>query len=251
MAKIDTLTLRVRAPEAQRRFYRDILGMSELEDGRVAYSSREVALKFIEADEPYVARPSDLYWKIAVSVPNIELAREQLIRQGIDCTEPQQFRDVGYLVHFVDPEGFTVELIDHWFKGERPHETHNEELFGGGAHLSLVTLRTADIAAIEPELVSWGMTPLSVQSVDPPGFTLYFYGFTAETPPKSDLEAIENRSWVYRRSYTVLELQHLPNSHVESPQTESVSGYGGLSISSVQTDIQCEQLRICSELATS
>eukprot|EP00438_Fugacium_kawagutii_P006511 Skav209104 [mRNA] locus=scaffold179:131723:132052:+ [translate_table: standard] len=52
------------------------------------------------------------------------------------------------------------------------------------------------------------MKLLSVQPVEPHRFTLYFLAYTEENPPKSDLEAVENREWLWQRPYTTLELQH-------------------------------------------
>ncbi len=244
LPKLDTLTLRVKNPDKQRKFYIDVLGMSDIGDGRVAYSQQEVAIRFVAAQEPYEPKPEDVYWKIALSVPNIDLAYDQLHRAGMNCSEPNQFRDVGYLAKFIDPEGFTVELIDHWFKGDRPNEAYNESLLGGGAHLSLITLRTGDIAAVQPDILSWGMKPLSVQPVEPYGFTLYFYGFANETRPDENLEAIENRTWVYQRPYTVLEIQHVHVLEAESRPAQDACGYQGLTISSANLAGASERLGI-------
>ncbi|MGH1492140.1 MAG: VOC family protein [Acidimicrobiales bacterium] len=242
MAKLDTLTLRVTDPQAQRQFYCDAFGMSDRGDGRVGYSSRETAIRFEIAEGAYVPQPADNYWKIALSVPNIELAWAQLQEAGVSCSEPEQFRDIGYLAHATDPAGFTVELIDHWFEGDRPAAMYDKTLLGGGAHLSLITLRTADIAAIEPDFLRWGMTPLAVQPVEPYGFTLYFYAFTDERPPSANLQAIENRPWLYQRPYSVLEIQHVHDLSVESPPAQGSSGYGGLTISS--TDVETISARL-------
>ncbi len=118
MPKFETLILYVANPEAQREFYCSILGMTDQGDGRIGYSPDEVSLKFLKANTSYAPQPSDLYWKIALSVPDIDLACEQLNKRGVSCSKPDQFRDIGYLAHFQDPESFTVELIDHWFKGD-------------------------------------------------------------------------------------------------------------------------------------
>lgn len=249
MAHFETLTLRVIDPDAQRKFYCEVLGMSDQGDGRVGYSALETSLRFVKADTPYAPMPSDLYWKIALSVPNIDLADAQLRERGVQCSEPTQFRDVGYLANFQDPEGFTVELIDHWFKGDRPADALDDAMLGGGAHLSLITLRTADIAAVEPEILSWGATPLSVQPVDAFGFTLYFYAFTDETPPNgNDLAAIENRTWVYRRPYSVLELQHVHAMEGEVAPRENSRGYAGVIIGSTTRQMNSDRLKISSEI---
>ena len=249
MAKLDTLTLCVADPEAQRKFYCDILGMSEIEDRVVSYSDRQAAIKFVKTEGAYYdPKSSDLYWKIALSVPNIELACEQLQASGVDCSDPHQFRDVGYLAHFKDPEGFPVELIDHHFKGERPTVEINDSRLGGGAHLSLITLRVADISAVEPEILNWGMKPLSVQTVEPRGFTLHFYAFTDEIPPNADLHALQNRTWVYQRPYTVLEIQHVQALEEEIPPSNKTCGYGGISVSGIDRPIESSRLRITGEL---
>ncbi len=229
MEKLDTLTLRVMHPEKQKAFYRDMLGMLELDDRRLAYSPDEVALNFIQAEARYVPQPNDLYWKIAISVPDINLAHRQLAARGVTCSEPKQFRDVGLLAHAQDPEGFVIELIDHWFEGERPEMWIDESRLGGGPTLNLVTLRTDDIARLESEILEAGMRPLSVQPVESHGFTLYFYAFTNERPPKPDLTAIENRTWVYQRPYSVLEIQHLRETEVQPPRTNDGAGYESLS----------------------
>lgn len=219
-------------PDVQKEFYCEILGMRDLGDGRIGYHEQEVAIRFVEAKLPYAPSPEDLYWKIALSVPNIDLACSQLRNLGVECSEPNQFRDVGYLAKFLDPEGFSIELIDHWFKGDRPNGEYDETLLGGGAHLSLVTLRTSDISAIEPDILRTGMTPLSVQPVEPFGFTLYFYGPPGEKSPNPDLTAIENRTWTYRRPYTVLEVQHVHSGISERVPAENEGGFESLAISS-------------------
>ena len=247
MPELQTLTLRVSDPDAQRRFYCDVLGMSERGDGRVGYADRELALRFVAAEAPYAPQPSDLYWKIALAVPNIDLACEQLRARGAPCSTPAQFRDVGYLAKVSDPEGFTIELIDHWFQGERPTEdieVVDDTRLGGGAHLNLVTLRTADISDVEPDILSLGMTPLSVQLVEPRGFTLYFYAFTDETPPNPDLQAIENRTWVYQRPYTVLEIQHVHALEAETTPDENAGGYGGVAIGFAEAPVNLRRLMI-------
>lgn len=229
MAHIETLTLRVSDPAAQVAFYRDMFGMSDLGAGRVGYSGAEAAIQFEQAQTPYAPQGSDLYWKIALSVPDIELAVAQLRARGVPCSDPRQFRDVGYLAHAADPEGFGIELLDHHFQGQRPAGlVLDETRLGGGAHLSLITLRCGNIADVEPALLRQGMSPLSVQDVSAFGFTLYFYAFTDERPPKPELSAVENRSWIYRRPYTVLEIQHVHDLDAETHPQPGAAGYGGV-----------------------
>ena len=232
LAKLDLLNLRVMNLEAQTRFYCDVLGMRELGSARIGYSDRQAAIRFLPANEPYSPTHKDLYWKIALSVPNIELAYEQMRRAGVQCSVPHQFEDVGYPAHFKDPEGFSIELIDHVFKNHRRAKKVDPNLLGGGAHLSLVTLRTADIEAVEPVLLDRGMRKLSVQPLHSYGFTLHFYAFTDEHPPDGELAAVSNRTWVYQRPYTVLEIQHVHDLAEESDQPQDAAGFEGLEIAS-------------------
>ena len=244
MSKLHILALRALRPDAQRGFYRRVLGMATQDSGGLGYSDREMNLRFVQSETSYRPQPSDLYWKIAVSVPNIELAYQQLVARGARVSVPHQFRDVGYLAHVTDPEGFTVELIEHWFQGDRPSQSVDKTLLGGGPHISLLTLRTADIASVERDLLKAGMKPLGVQPVEPYGFTLYCYGFTQETPPDPDLTAIENRTWLYRRRYTVLEIQHVQGLDVETHPLNQAGGFVGISVHPSAPTIHVKRLRL-------
>ena len=52
-----------------------------------------------------------------------------------------------------------------------------------------------------------------MQDVAAYGFDLHFYAFTHESPPDPDLWAVENREWLWKRSYTTLEFQHVQGAH--------------------------------------
>lgn len=131
-AKVDSLLLRVCDPQAQRQFYRDVLGLTEFKDGSVGYGGAEVRIHFLQAEQRYNPQPNDVYWKIAIAVPDIELAWRQLTDKGIVVGVPRQLRDVGYLAHFSDSEGFVIELIEHWLEGNRPDQSLDSALIGGG-----------------------------------------------------------------------------------------------------------------------
>ena len=55
------------------------------------------------------------------------------------------------------------------------------------------------------------MRSMSIQPVRDRGFTLYFYTWSQERLPCPDLEAVENREWLWSRPYALVELQHLEN----------------------------------------
>ncbi len=232
MTKIDKVKLRCMDPEAQRRFYSDILGMQRFDDGTVGYGDAQARLEFTQASEPYHPGPHDRYWKIALAIPDIALACRQLASFGVETGAPIQFKDIGYLAHFKDPEGFTIELIDHAFDGEQSAGHIDKTKLGGGAHLNLLTLRTENIEVMRGACTAWGMVPLSIQPVDGYGFTLYFFAFTNDVPPDcNNLHAVENRPWLYQRPYTVLEFQYLHEQPVIETDTGDSAGYAGFTIS--------------------
>ena len=244
MANIKTIVFRSFNPEKQRQFYCDVLGMTEFSDGSVGYGGEQATLVFNKTNAPYEPGPNDLYWKIALSVPNIELACRQLVDKGITVGTPEQFQDIGYLAHFTDPEGFTIELIEHWFKGQRQDEAIEPDSLGGGVHINLLTLRTANIDNIIELSRNWGMKLLSIQPVENYNFTLYFFAFTSDTPPSSDLQALENRAWLYQRKYTVLEIQHRHSHSIIRPPAAQQAGYAGAVFASEKGEVYSEELRI-------
>lgn len=236
MATIESLMLRTANVQSQRQFYCDILGMQEFIDGSVGYGAEQARIHFLPAQGDYQPQSNDLFWKIALAVPDIELAHRQLTSQGIQVGMPRQFQDIGYLAHFTDPEGFTVELIEHWFEGNRPNIPINSSLLGGGAHFNLITLRTVNINTVIDFCTSCRMTLLSIQSVENYGFSLYFFAFTADVPPSSDLRSVANREWLYQRRYTLLEIQHVQNNSYIIPSSDAHPGYAG----TVFSDLSCE-----------
>lgn len=246
MPRIDRITLRGRDPHAQQKFCIDILGMVSRENGTIGYGEKEADLIFEPAVEPYQPSNRDVYWKIALAVPDIELACDQLLRRGVQVGAPRQFQEIGYLAHFQDPEGFTIELIAHWLKGNRSNIQHDPLRLGGGASLNLLKLRTHDIPPLHKNFLDWGMTPLYVQQVAGFGFTLHFYAFTDEHPPNPDLTAVENREWLYQRPYTLLEIQEMEGASRMHPTPGGVAGYAGAKLASMDQDLPPNDLQISS-----
>lgn len=210
------VALNVVSPEALAEFYVETLGMraEPLGDSlRLSYGRWGACIELRQSPSraPYLHDGLDTYWKIGITLPDIDLAQEQLRRGGVAVTEPRQFQEIGYMCHFADPEGFQVELLQHTFAGEpRTAEGDPARALGGGAEIGQVTLRTTDIDAdLDRYQAQKGMTLLSVQPVAGRGFTLFFLADTDERPPDPDLEAVANRPWLWQRPYTTLELQHL------------------------------------------
>jgi len=233
--RLSAVVLNVSDPERLAEFYCRVLGMERSErDGHIAagYGRAGAALVFkpAEASGPYAHRSTDRYWKIALTVPDVDCAHAQLLENGVNASTPHQFRDVGYLSHFTDPEGHIIELVQHTFAGEAKTRLGDPDApLGGGAEIGLVTLRSTDIAKdIDRCEAATGLKYLVREQVFDLGFDLYFLGNPDDAPPSSDPDALINRPWIYQRPYTVLEFQHLKNhGRVDAP-VSGQNGYQGL-----------------------
>ncbi len=233
------LTLRISDSDTSLRFYVELLGMTLFETRRIEGREHHF-LGYMTADLPpeafdierwqsccllelvvvpegqqFVVRQqpdaSAGYWKIALSLPELDVARERLVEHGVAVDEPRQVGDIAYLCHFQDPDGYCIELIQHDFlQNHTPATADSRFKLGSQTVFSLITLRVKDAeASLRFYTENLGMRLLSVQPVAARGFTLYFLSLNDEAPPHADLEAVENREWLWRRPYTLLELQHV------------------------------------------
>lgn len=213
MPRLTAVRLCVSDPAELARFYVDHLGMTlSLDDRewRLGYPGEDADLILLPGAPSYQHKSTDRYWKIGVTLPNVDLAFGQLRAAGIQVTQPKQFRDIGYMCHLSDPEGHQIELLQHHFYGNRPVDAGDPaQPLGGGAHIGQITLRTGNIAAERQIAQTHGMTLLSIQPVTDYGFDLYFWAFSSEHPSNPDLHAVENREWLWQRPYTTLEFQHV------------------------------------------
>lgn len=209
------VSLSVSDPQKLASFYCDILGMRQSVVGgeiAVGYGGQgaSLVLKQAACGPAYRHNPDDRYWKIAITLPDMDVAHEQLVAKGIGVTEPRQFQEIARMCHLADPEGYIIELLQHSFEG-KPLTTKGDPSLplGGGAQIGLITLRTdnidRDMKHCRDDL---GMAYLSRQAVTDRGFDLYFFAFTDEQPPNPDVNAVENREWLWQRPYTSLEFQH-------------------------------------------
>lgn len=214
LPRLVELSLNVLAPEKLVDFYCNILGMLRLGSRdaiAVGYENGDVCLTFQPSDarETYRHAPTDRYWKIAITLPDLDVAYAQLRDRGIQVTAPHQFRDIAYMSHLSDPSGHVIELLQHTFEGNAKTQTGDPGLpLGGGARIGLITLRTDDIQGeLHNCCDDLGMHYLSRQDVPDLDFCLHFAAFTNETPPDPDINSVENREWLWQRPYTVLEFQ--------------------------------------------
>lgn len=224
--RLSGLRLRVADPEQLGTFYTDVLGMSVQAQGvslRIGYLGQDADLLLMPGGGGYSHDTGQRYWKIGITVPDVDLAAAFLRGKGVEVSDPKQFMDIGYMSHLKDPEGFVIELLQHDFEGNRPANAADPNEPFAQACIGQITLRTGDMAAEDAFCRDQGMRLLSMQDVGQYGFDLHFYAFTDEVPPNPDPWAVENREWLWKRPYTTLEFQH-----VDGAQFSNVPDYRGL-----------------------
>ncbi|MEX0306156.1 MAG: VOC family protein [Ruegeria sp.] len=234
--RIAALRLRVANPDELAMFYRDVLGMSVRIEGanrRVGYPGQDADLLLMPGGGGYSHDRGQRYWKIGITLPDVDLVADSLRQKGVQISEPGQFLDIGYMCHLQDPEGFVIELLQHDFEGNRPDGAASPDAPFAAACIGQITLRTGDIAAEDTFCRSLGMSLLSLQDVEPYGFDLHFYTFTSDAPPNSDLWAVENREWLWKRPYTTLEFQHIPNARFAP-----VPDYSGIEVVGLENPLK-------------
>lgn len=211
MPRLSGIRLCVSNPAELADFYVTHLGMTASRDGdhwRVGYAGQDADIVLLPGGSAYEHSRTDIYWKIGITLPNVDIAHAQLIAAGLAVTDPHQFRDIGYMGHLADPAGFQIELLQHDFQANRPVSAGNPNLpLGGGARIGQITLRSGADTPLPTPYAELGMRQLSIQPLPDLGFTLHFFAFGQENPPNDDLEATENREWLWKRPYTTLELQ--------------------------------------------
>lgn len=216
-------------------FYRSVLGMQHIQFGTdeysCAYSATGCRIVFRErAVGPFINRDTNQYWKVGITVKNLDVAVRYIREQGVDVSTPRQFRDIGYMSHLTDPNGFNIELLQRRFEGREQAVAEGHPV-GVQATLAHITLRVTDIESAKryfgDEL---GMRLMSVQPVAGYRFCLYFYTWSDEALPNTDLESVHNREWLWARPYAFIELQHLQAPDAVIHKREShIAGFEGFS----------------------
>ncbi|MEM6986027.1 MAG: VOC family protein [Pseudomonadota bacterium] len=151
------------------------------------------------------------YWKIGIALADVDRARAALVARGVEVTSAQQFADIGYLCHLKDPDGYSIELIQHTF-GPRvvPSVVAEDQALGVQPTLAHITLRVADAArSLAFYTEQLGMHLVARQDVRTHGFSLYFLACQTELPPVDDWADRRHREWLWQRPYSLLELQHV------------------------------------------
>lgn len=170
------------------------------------------------AMSPVNSGSSKIYWKIGITTYDVDYAQKVLQSKRVGVSGASQFEDIGYLGHLSDPNGYGIEMLQHDFEqtfrakinkhGKQPPK--DDFPLGYPCCIGQITLHSNDIKKTEDFYQGLlGMKLLSVQDVSQYGFTLYFYAWTNENPPKSDVrDASVNREWLWKRPYTTIEIRH-------------------------------------------
>lgn len=183
---------------------------------RIPGESQSCSLKFLPDEQVkvgYSHKGNDLYWKIGLAIDDVDAASKCL-----GCSPGSQFLDIGFLTHLADPAGFCIELLQTTFEAssaqrarrlaDRAASAAATSRLGQFVIGQITTRITEPTQSLDFYQKVLGMKLLSIQPVKRYNFTLYFLAYTEETPPNADLEAVENREWLWQRPYTTLELQH-------------------------------------------
>lgn len=179
------------------------------------------------AANPAVPQASDAYWKIGITVADLDQAVRWLDSQNWPVSRPRQFQDIGYLCHLQDPDGLSIELLQHGFDGNTGVAPDGHAI-GAQATTAHLTLRVNDLPlAKDYSSRHLGLSLMSVQPVSDYGFSLYFYGPGTEQLPTDDLKSVSIREWLWRRPYTLLELQHLEQPVTLTHSADDVARFTG------------------------
>jgi len=253
MGKLSEHVIRVANAKSLASWYKTVMGMTVAEDtNRNAWTAFypgdgvKLVFKEVDGDSKYQASRDSCYWKIGVTVRDVDLARERIMATGTQVSPPNQFMEIGYLCHLADPNGFTIELLQHKFQKNFVKKSPDSSLtLGQPAVIGQITTRAKDIeASLKVYRDILGMKLLSIQDVSAYGFCLYFLAFTDEEPPHpEDLSNVSNREWLWERPYTTLEIQHRPGKECE-PMGDKGEGVDHLVMEVANLDIILENLNV-------
>ena len=152
IGKLSGVVFRVEDVKKISEFYSEILGMSVEENNICRYPGDGAQIKLIQTRSSSKAseanKKKSVYWKIGLSLPDVDLARSKILQfGGIEVSTPTQFRDIGYLCHLADPEGRSIELLQHSFASNFVKPVENPEMaLGQDSLIGQITLRCSDIS---------------------------------------------------------------------------------------------------------
>ena len=188
------------------------------------------------------------YWKIGLVLQDVDSA-VQCLSKHVPVSTANQFVDVGYLTALQDPHSYNIELLQDTFQvnfkemdGEKIGPLNQPYI----PSLGQITIRCRNAE----ETCNFYTKVLGMKLVctQVPGnrypFTLYFFAYTTEKPPNEDVSAVENREWLYQKSFCQIEVQHKhnlpPNFNYKTHNREGSIKLGHVGIS---VHVSQEQIR--------
>ncbi|MCK8521532.1 hypothetical protein M0D21_08130 [Aquimarina sp. D1M17] len=234
--KLQSFTLQIFDPKQTLPFYIDVLGYTLLKEATIDDSTYFdlgfkntnffIQLKYTPQLEKRVYQEAAIhnYWKYSLFVDDIQKAYRNVQKHNFPIGEPYQFDDIGYLSHTEDTEHHKVEYIQKTFRQNTPVQTEEPTALG------LLTIRTKDpVKTIKLYEDILGMKLFVRMYVNRgKGFTLYFLGDQDLEAPNPDIDAIENREWMYQQSHLFIEIQHYWNSEQDDNFVLEVTDKNGL-----------------------
>ena len=222
--KLTHLQLGIQYPEKTIAFYVEVLGMlhidtivePELTTYVLQFKARGLKLELLHEKHAhgigiYQEKRLDNYWKFSLFVSDIERIYGIMHNKRYTIGEAYQFRNIGYLSHTKDPENHQIEFIQKTFKFKgssiAPNSTYP---LLECPEFGLITIRSKDpLKSIRFYESIFEMKLYVRMYVDRGnGFTLYFLGKKELQVPNLDIDAIENREWMYQQKEIFIEIQH-------------------------------------------
>ena len=204
-------------------FYTRNFGLEILENKKNGHvrlgfdDSQSISLELIPVNGDYSedegifnGSRDEVYWKIGFALSDVVRGVKVLRNKNIKCSDPKQFKQVGYMSHLNDSHGFSLELLQNVF------ESNFEQSVAVTGYPLEQPIRVGQLSLrinkLEENLEFYqntlGMKLLAIEEIEEFGFTLYFLAFTDDVPPSDDIKSPSIREWLYQRPYTTLELQH-------------------------------------------
>ncbi len=251
---LQSFTLQIFEPKQTISYYTDVLGfrlLNEFSENDTTYynlcfenTNIHIQLKYTASLQKtdYQQVATDNYWKYSLFVDNIQKIYKELQGQNYVINEPYQFSDIGYLAHTTDPENHQLEFIQKTFKQNTPTSFLEKE----NTALGLLTIRSKDpiksITFYEDILDLKLFVRMYVDRKN--GFTLYFLGNKDLKVFSPDIDAIENREWMYQQEHLFIEIQHYWNSEYDNDFVLNASQDNGLQSINFKGDLDLLKERL-------
>ena len=262
--RISCNILRVKPTEAHllKSFYKDIIGMAY---NKVVgkncirhhflfnHQDPKTAICFEECEQFTKNIEHSGYWKIGITLEDVDEAINFVnLKTQQNFNLGSQFEKIGFLSHIGDSLGYSIEFLQHNFltnflKPSCVERSLLNQSKSAPPNFGQITIRCKD-AKSSCEFYSnvLGMQLVSIQPSENYPFTLYFFAYTDLIPPNSkDLEAVENREWLWKQPFAQVELQHRHNLKKDFEYTTNdKQGYGCIPHVGFQIVVSSERYNI-------